>query len=140
MAIFVLPQPVGRPPYISGPTNRNIIFVEYEHIVTASEEGDFELWFPYVDGNPEPHHAKVHMATIGLSEDLRNPKQIYAFMQSPDELVRTVIPSHFPVLPEVGLYSLGCPFIAVHGSRGILALNSAPEGLEITASYQLELI
>lgn len=137
MTIYVIPQPVGRPPYISGPRNRNIVFVEWVHTVTEEEDGYFELWTPYVDGHTEEHHTMVHMATVELSINLDVPHKAYAFMQSPDETMRTLITE----LPwQAGIYSLGCPFIGVHESRGILALANAPVGLEITASYQLELI
>ncbi len=140
MGIYVVPQPVDRPPYISGPTNRNIIFVQYSHTVTALEAGYFELWSPYVNGSPEPHHAEIHMATVALSDNLNNPKTAQAFMQSPDETIRTLISSPSGIGPKSGIYSLGYPFISVYGSRGVLVLNAAPQGLIIITSYQLELI
>ena len=141
MGIYVFPQPVGRPPYISGPTNRNIVFIRWEHTITAAEEGYMELWTPFVNGQPQPHHAMIHMATVSLSMDLKGSKQIRVFMQSPDETIRTLIPTPIgAVLPQEGIYSLRCPFIAVHESRGVLTLDEAPEGLVASITYQLELI
>ena len=137
MATFVFPQPVGRPPYISGPTNRNIIFVEYRHTVTALEKGYLELWLPFVNGQSEPHHAMIHMATLELSKDIGKPNIVRAFMQSPDETVRTLLHQGDG---KAGVENQRCPFIAVYGSRAVIVLNSAPQGLTAVISYQLELI
>ena len=142
MAIYVLPQPEGRPPYVSGPTGRNINYVKWEHEVTLEEAGYFELWTPKVNGNPEPHHARVHMITIQLSLNIGAPKIVRAFLQSPDESIRAVLgcAASGGLGWKAGVYRIGCPVLATYGSRGILVVDSAPVGLEITVIYQQELI
>jgi hypothetical protein len=139
MGIYIVPQPEPgeRPPYISGPSRRNIVFVRYDHTVTAQEAGEFEMWFPYVNGHPEKHHVMVHKATVVLSKNLSRPRKARVMIQSEDGTARVLI-QHIDW--REGMHSVSCPFLGIHGSRGILYLNEAPVGLEITATYLLELI
>lgn len=137
MGIYVIPQPVGRPPYISGPKHRSIIYVGFQHTVTAEEAGYFELWLPYVDGHPEPHHVIVHQASVEYDANLIGAvRGGWVWLQDETEQIRIALTS---LGWQAGIYTHG-EFINTHGSRGILTFADCVSGMNIKVNYLLEMI
>jgi hypothetical protein len=134
--VYIVPQPEGRPDYVSGPKNRTILYVGFSHVVTTEEAGDFEMWLPYVNGHAEKHHVRVLLASVEYDMNIAVPRKNWVYLQSPDGTKRIPLVS---LGWQAGIYTHG-EFINTSGSRGIIALNAAPVGLHIEVNYMLEMI
>jgi hypothetical protein len=133
MAVRIESQREKDPPFISGPSNRNFIFIEYRHTITAEEEGYFEWWFPFSNG--ERRNTMVHNASLRLSKSLEKPRRLDFFLQSSDEQVRTFV---YGFGYKKNNQAIPFNFVVPAYARGILEFEDVAKGTEIHVAYIIE--